>query len=225
MKRLRRQLARIHKHSHPAFEHGGNEIMRRALLILAIAALGLRANDGARAQSGGTTGTPADATSEGVGSATVLAVHGKIVDVDKARKLVTLEGPRGQRVTLEIQNPYNLEAARVGAKVVAHFYEIVTIRKKKPGESGPSASLKEGIATATTGEVPGAGAGIKLKLVVSVVEIDKANGTVTIKGPDGTVEKVRARNPRNLERIKVGDDLVVGVSRGVAISLEQESGS
>ena len=225
MKRLGRQLARIHTHSHPAFEHGGKMILRRALLILAIAVLGLPANDSARAQSGGTTGTPAEAPSEGVASATVLAVHGKIVDVDKARKLVTLEGPSGRRVTLEIQNPYNLEAAKVGDKVVAHFYEIVTIREKKPGESGPSASLKEGIATATPGEVPGASAGIKVKLVVTVVEIDKANGTVTIKGPDGTVEKVKARNPSNLERIKVGDDLVVGVSRGVAISLEKESGS
>lgn len=199
--------------------------MRLALLILAIAALGLRANDSSWAQSTTDAGTPPEASSEGVGSATVIAIHGKIVDVDKARKLVTLEGPGGRKVTLEVQNPYNLQAAKVGDPVVAHFYEIVTIRKKKPGESGPSASLREGIATAAAGEVPGAGAGMKLKLVVSVVEIDKASGTVTIKGPDGTVEKVKARNPKNLERLKAGDDLVVSVSRGVAISVEKESGS
>ena len=225
MKLLARQLAGTNQHGYPPFEHRGNMVMRRALLIFAIAALGLHGTDGALAQSAGSSTTPAETTSQGVGTGTVLIVHGKIVAVNKAKKLVTLEGPGGGKVTLEVQNPYNLQAAKVGDPVVAHFYEIVTIRKKKPGESGPSASLKEGIATATAGEVPGASAGVKVKLVVTVVEIDKANGTVTVKGPDGTVEKVKARDPKNLERLKPGDDLVVSVSRGIAISLEKESGS
>jgi hypothetical protein len=195
-------------------------IKRCSVLIAVILALGLGLNYSA-AQSAEAAEMAPEAKPEGVRSATVLTVHGKIVEVNKAKKLVTLEGPAGRKVTLRVENPYNLAAAKVGEPVVARFYEVVTIRKKKPGESVPSASLKEGIATARPGEVPGAIVARQLSLTVSVAAIDKANGTVTVKAPDGTIEKVKARNPKNLEHLKVGDELVVTLSRAIAISLEK----
>jgi len=197
---------------------------RCAMLFVGILSLGLGAYyPCARAQT--PPETQGKAKTESVGSATVLTIHGKIVAVDKAEKLVVLEGPGGRKVTLKVENPYNLEAAKVGEPIVAHFYEIVTIRKKKPGEAVPSASVKEGIITAKPGEIPGAAVGRQVKLVVSVVEIDAANGTVAVKGPDGAVETVKARDPNNLKLIKVGDELVVSVSRAVAVSLDKESAS
>jgi hypothetical protein len=197
-------------------------IKREAVLILAIVALGLGPNYAASAQSG-KPGETSQAKSEGVGSATAVIVHGKIIEVNKAKKLVTLEGPGGRKVTLTVKNPYNLKAAKVGEPVVARFYEVVAIRKKEPGESVPSASLKEGLVTAKPGEVPGAVAERQLGLVVSVVEIDEPNGAVTVKGPDGVLEKVKARDPNNLKRLKIGDELVVSLTHAVAISLENES--
>ncbi len=198
-------------------------IRRKAGLIAAIVALGLGLNYGASAQSGPPAETSTQAKPEGVGFQTAVVIHGKIIEVNKAKKLVTLEGPEGRKVTLTVKNPYNLEAAKVGEPVVARFYEVVAIRKKEPGESVPSASLKEGIVTAKPGEVPGAVAERQLSLVVSVVEIDKPNGAVTVKGPDGVLEKVKARDPNNLKRLKIGDELVVSLTRAVAISLEKES--
>jgi hypothetical protein len=60
--------------------------------------------------------------------------------------------------------------------------------------------------------------------LVTVDEIDEANGTVTVKAADGTTQTVKARNPRNLKLIKVGDELVISVYRAVAISLQREAG-
>lgn len=195
---------------------------KRAVLLSAIVAFGLGLNSGASAQP---PGKPAEATAptkpKGVSRTTVITVHGKIVAVNKKAKSVTLEGPKGRKVTLRVENPYNLKAAKVGEPVVARFYEVVTIRKKKPGETVPSASLSEGIATAQPGQVPGAVVGQRVRLVVSVVGIDMKDGTVSVKGPDGVVETVKARNPKNLKLIKVGDDLVVTLSRAIAISLEK----
>ena len=190
-------------------------IKRKLLLFAALLALGLGLNQSAAAQSG-----EAAVTST---SYTAVTAHGKIVEVNKAEKLVTIEGTGGRRLYLKVENPYNLEAAKVGEPVVAHFYEVVTIRKKKPGETVPSASLKEGIATAQPGQVPGAVAGQRASVLVTVDAIDEANGTVSVKGPDGTVEKVKARDPRNLKHLKVGDELVVTLARAVAISLDKES--
>src|SRR5437762_11847333 len=131
-------------------------MMRWACLVCAIVMLGLGCNYGAWAQEASPAASPAAAKPEGVVSATVITAHGKIATVNKARKQVTLELQGGQEVTVDVRNPYNLEAAKVGAPFVARYYEVVTIRKERPGESVPPVSLKGGIATAKTGATPGA---------------------------------------------------------------------
>lgn len=198
-------------------------IGRKISLVAGLVVIGLALSNAASAQSGQATGASPSGSVEAVRSITVITVHGKIAEVDKARKQIVLEGLEGQKVTLRVNNPYNLKAAKVGEPVVTRFYEVVTIRKKKLGEVVPSASLKEGIATAKPGGVPGAVAEQQASLLVSVAAIDEANGTVTIKAPDGTVEKVKARDPKNLKQLKVGDDLVVTLDRAIAISLDKES--
>ena len=168
---------------------------------------------------------PAAATGESVRAATVLTIHGKVTAVDKAQKLVTIQVPSGKEYTLKVDNPYNLSAVAVGTGVIVRYYEVVSVRKKKPGESLPSLSVNGGVVTAKPGAVPGAVAEEHLKAVVSVVQVDQANGTVTIKGSDGSVETVKANDPKVLSRLKAGDDLVLTASRATAISLEKEPAS
>ena len=198
-------------------------IGRKVSLVAGLVVIGLVLSNAASAQSGQATEASPSGSVEAIRSITVITVHGKIAEVDEAKKQVVLEGPEGKKVTLRVNNPYNLKAAKVGEPVVTRFYEVVTIRKKKPDEVVPSASLKEGIATAKPGGVPGAVAEQQASVLVSVAAIDEANGTVTIKAPDGTVEKVKARDPKNLKQLKVGDDLVVTLDRAIAISLDKES--
>jgi hypothetical protein len=171
------------------------------------------------------TVTPIPSTEHlaGIGSATVVTVHGKILSVDRDNKLVTLVGPRGKQVTLHVNNPYNLAAAKQGELFVARFYEIITVRKEQPGESIPPASLLEGIASAAPGQVPGAVVGKTTQLVARITAINKKKKTVDLKGPDGVVETVKVANPANLKQVKVGDDIVVTLSSVIAISLAQET--
>jgi len=198
-------------------------IKRLAVLLSAILILGLGFNYGAWAQSPAPQATLAQTNPEGVGSATVVTFHGKIVAVDTGRKLVTLEGPAGRTVTVWVKNPANLRAAKVGEPFAARFYEILNIRKKKPGETVQNATTV-GVWTTNPLGVPGGSRATLTTALVTVDEIDKANGTVTVKAADGTTETVKARNPQNLKRLKVGDELVISLYRGIAISLAKESG-
>ena len=160
---------------------------------------------------------------EGLRAATVLTIPGTVTAVDKAEKLVTIQVPSGQKYTLKVENPYNLDAASVGAGIVVRYYEVITVRKKKAGESLPALSVNGGVVTAKAGGVPGAVAEAQLSAVVSVVQVDKANGTVTIKGADGSVETAKANNPKVLSHLKAGDDLVITASRATAISLDKQA--
>ncbi|MGC1189894.1 MAG: hypothetical protein WA861_04860 [Candidatus Binatus sp.] len=199
---------------------------RRILWILSLLILGFALNPAmplARAEE--TAPAPASAgDAESLRAATVLTIHGTVTAVDKAQKLVTVQVPGGEKYTLKVENPVNLDAASVGTGVVVRYYEAVTVRKKKAGESLPALSVSGGVVTAKAGGVPGAVAEEHLKAVVSVVQVDKANGTVTIKGADGSVETAKANNPKVLSHLKAGDDLVITASRATAISLDKEAG-
>ena len=107
------------------------------------------------------------------------------------------------------------------------FYEIVTIRKKKPGENIPAASLSEGVWTAHPGApgIPGDPRAMLMKLPVTVNAVDDANETVTVKAADGSTETVKPRNSQTLKRLKDGDQLLTTFHRGIAISLRPESGA
>ena len=161
----------------------------------------------------------------GMGSETVVTVHGKIISVNRPKKLVTLEGPRDKPVTIRVYNPYNLEAAKAGAPFIAKFFEIVTIRKLLPGKSLPAASLAEGIVSVAPGMTPGAVDGTQTQMVVTIDSIHKDKRTVAVEGPEGSVETVGVANPANLKHVKVGDKIVATLTNAVAIALEPESGN
>ena len=200
--------------------------VRRSLSFLGLMILGFAMSPAMRLALAETT-APAPASAgdaESLRAATVLTIHGTVTAVDKAEKLVTIQVPSGQKYTLKVENPYNLDAATVGTGVVVRYYEAVSVRKKKAGESLPALSVSGGVVTAKAGGVPGAVADEHLKAVVSVVQVDKANGTVTIKGADGSVETAKANNPKVLSHLKAGDDLVITASRATAISLDKEAG-
>jgi hypothetical protein len=189
---------------------------------LAALILGLGFNSGAWAQAEAPT---TETAAEGVGAATIITVHGKIVKVDRARKLVTLKGPADNKVTIVVMNPDNLKAAKVGAPFAARFYEVVTVRKRKPGESIPPASVSHGVWTANPGGVVRGSRTHLIKIAVTVDAIDQANGTVTIKSSDGSTETVKPKDPQALKRLKVGEELVITHYHGVAVSLQPESGA
>jgi hypothetical protein len=58
----------------------------------------------------------------------------KVTAVDKKKQTVTLEGPQGGKVTLEVDDPAKLEQAKVGHLVEATYREAVAISVQKPGK-------------------------------------------------------------------------------------------
>ena len=77
------------------------------------------------------------------------------------------------------------------------------------------------MATAKPGERP-AGVVVNTVTVTTTIEnINKKDQTVTLKGPQGNTEVVKVRNPQNLEKVKVGDEVVITYTQALAISVEK----
>src|SRR5262249_36783297 len=103
----------------------------------------------------------------------------------------------------------------------ASFYESLAYEVKKPGTATPGASVAEDAARAKLGEKPAGAAGRVTTVVTTITGIDKAAGTVTLQGPTGSATTVKARDPRNLDRVAVGDLVEITYTEAVAVSVDK----
>jgi Cu/Ag efflux protein CusF len=152
--------------------------------------------------------------------AAVVTVRGTVEAIDTEAKTVTLKGPK-RSLTLPVRDPKKLETIKVGDPVVAKYYEALAIEVKKPGEATPGVSSQQAMATSKPGETPAGAVGQEVTATVTVVGIDKKAHTVTVKGPGGETDTVKARDPKNLEHVKVGDLVELTYTRALVIALDK----
>jgi hypothetical protein len=77
------------------------------------------------------------------------------------------------------------------------------------------------VARAKPGEKPAGVVGKEVTANATITAIDKAAKTATLKGEDGKSVTVTPRDPKNLEKVKVGDRLVITYTEAVAVSVEK----
>lgn len=167
--------------------------------------------------------TPADVTRPKVTDAALVTVRGTVEAVDTEKKTVTLKGPK-RSVTMQVRDPQKLQAIKVGDPVVAKYYEAVAIEVHKPGAATPGVSTQQAVVTSKPGETPAGAVGERINAVVTVASLDRKAGTVTVNGPDGATETIKARDPKNLEKIKAGDQVEITYTRALVISLDKPAG-
>jgi hypothetical protein len=162
---------------------------------------------------------PATAKPKAQGAAAVT-VRGTVEAVDKEKQTVTLKGPK-RTLTLHVNDPKKLDAVKVGDPVVAKYYEAMAFAVKKPGEATPGVTAQQGVVSSKPGETPAGAVGQQITVTVTIVAIDKKAQTVTVKGADGNTETVKARDPKNLDAVKVGDLVEITYTRALAIALDK----
>jgi ribosomal 50S subunit-recycling heat shock protein len=142
--------------------------------------------------------------------------------IDVAKRLVTLKGPKGNVVTVKVdERVKNLPQVQVGDQVVVKYYEALAFRVLAPGEVAPSPSATGAAAKAAPGEKPAAVGAREVTATVTVEAIDHKASTVTFKGPEGNSVTVKAQDPKNLEKVKVGDKVEITYTEALGISVEK----
>jgi Cu/Ag efflux protein CusF len=155
-----------------------------------------------------------------VREAKLVTVRGTVEAIDKEKQTVTLKGPK-KTLTVKVRDPQKLDAIKVGDPVIGKYYESLMIEVKKPGEGTPGVTAEKATATSKPGEVPAGAIGQQVTVTATIVAVDKKAGTVTIKGPEGNTVTVKARDPKNLEKVKAGDNVEITYTEALAISLDK----
>jgi len=154
--------------------------------------------------------------------ARVLTLRGTVEAIDKEKHTVTLKGPQ-RSLTVHVRDPKKLEALQVGDPVIGKYYEALVVELKKPGGGTPVVSAQQAVASSRPGEVPAGAVGQQITVSATIEAIDKKARTVTIKGPEGNSVTVTARDPKNLDKVKVGDNVEITYTEALAISLDKSA--
>jgi len=141
--------------------------------------------------------------------------------IDHATRIVTLKGPEGNTVTFKVgPEAHNLDKVKAGDTVNVKYYEAVAWQVIKPGMGKPGVTSTTVAERAPKGAQPGGAVGTQVTLLATIVAIDPDGTHVTLKGPQGNTQRVAVRNPENLKKVKVGDEVEITYTEAMAISVE-----
>jgi hypothetical protein len=155
-----------------------------------------------------------------VGMAQTVDVTATITAIDAAKRAVTLKGPQGKVVTV-VAGPEvkNFNQLKVGDQVDIQYLESLVLELKKGGGKPVVRTETEGVAGAKPGEAPGGVGGRQVKVVGDVINVDQATQTVTVKGPQRTVD-LKVRDPEQLKLIAKGDQIEATYTEAVAVAVK-----
>jgi len=156
-----------------------------------------------------------------VGEASMVTVRGWIDAVDKTNRTVTLKGPRGGTVTLDVKDPKKLDSVAVGDPVVAAFIEALALQVKKVPGATPGVSVTEARMISKPGETPAGAVGREVVVTATITAIDRKAQTVTIKGPRGNMETIKVKDATNLTGVEAGDMAELTYTQALAVTLDR----
>jgi Cu/Ag efflux protein CusF len=146
-----------------------------------------------------------------------VTVKATIEAIDQTSKKVTLKGPKGNFVEVDASGLPRFDQLKVGDVVTATYSESLAVHIRKPGEPAPPAASD----TLTRREgAPGASASRQRTVTVTIQAIDPKTPSVTIKTADGRVLTFRVENPKNLEKVKVGDTVDVTYTEALLLKAD-----
>ena len=153
-------------------------------------------------------------------TATTVEKTATVEAVDHLTRMVTLKGSEGNSVTFKASDEVkNLIRINVGDVVKFKYYESYSARVLKKGEAFPKAGESAVMSRAKKG-MPGGIKGTETTVNATITAIDKKAKTATLKGEDGKSVTVTPKDPKNLEKVKVGDRLVFTKLEAIAVFVE-----
>ncbi len=162
---------------------------------------------------------------ESVTISDVEDIAATVTAIDQSRRLVTLRGPQGNDLTLEVgPSVRNLAQVQVGDIVRLSYEQTYLATRTDSVEMSPSVPVTVGAAVAELGERPGAAVGAMATMTVRIESVGPDGRTVTFSEPDGRLRAinvqreeaqafVRSLRPGVIVELTYAETLVIAVEQ------------
>lgn len=152
----------------------------------------------------------------------VTSFSATVASVDQQTRVVTLVSAEGGRTTFRADEAVrNLPQVHVGDRVVGDLMEslAVEVRPATAEEKAAPVSIAEGAEAAELGQKPAGLFVRQFKALYTIESIDKAAGGGTLRDAEGRSHFVKVRDPSVLDRVKVGDPVVVTLTEALRLEV------
>jgi hypothetical protein len=154
-------------------------------------------------------------------AAQALEVRAVVVGLDKATRTLDLKGPKGRVVSLQASDEVkNFDQIQLGDHVVVRYLRALTLELKKGGSQIMERTEKGDAAVAKPGERPAVAAARQVQVMANVVAVNAKTKTVTLKGPKGNVVDLVLEDPKQVAKVKKGDQVEAVYTEAIAVSVE-----
>lgn len=141
----------------------------------------------------------------------------EIEKLDLAKRRVTIRRPDGVHQTIKVgEEVKGLDSFKEGDTVKIRYYESTTYSLAKVDAK----KVKKETTVHTSESLPAGGKKETLEttVIATVKEIDPQGRFVKLNGPDGDFS-IPVKDPKNIEALKVGDQVRITYEESLAISL------
>jgi hypothetical protein len=188
--------------------------MRISILLAALVSAFAFAHPASAQTSATMSSTPGK-----VGVAQTVDVSATITAIEKSSRTITLKGPKGDELKIEAgPEVKNFDQLKVGDVVDMRYRETLALELKKGGGMKVEKTEKAGAVGAKPGETPAGVVGRQVTVVGDVITLDAATQTVTVKGPQRTVD-LKVRDPEQFKLIAVGDQIQATYTEALALAV------
>jgi hypothetical protein len=152
----------------------------------------------------------------------VRSFRARVGAIDHATRMVTLVSEAGDKLIFRADDGVrNLEQVKVGDELQGDLVEKLLIEARPATEEEKAAPVQvaEGLVRGEPGEKPAGLFVRELKSVFTIASIDEAAGGGELRDANGELHFVKARDPKVLERLKVGDTVVVTYTEALRLQV------
>jgi hypothetical protein len=171
----------------------------------------------------GSIAVRAQESKPGVAAAQAVETVVTVIDVDHQARTVTLKGPEGRVVTMQVPpQAQNLDQVHPGAKFRVRYLQSVAVYISGAGGE-PSAQEGATMQLAEKGATPAGAIATVRQVQARVDAIDYDTREVVLTGPAGQPIKVTV-DPRvqRLNEVKQGDMVVVRYTEALAMKMIEQ---
>ena len=155
-----------------------------------------------------------------------VKVQAQVKGVDLEKREVTLMSSSGGLVTIGVDERVSrLDEFKVGDMITAEFwtYMKAEFRDPTPAEKETPVVMVAEAGKAPEGIPPGAAVGAVVKGVVTIEIINLPAMEVTVKGPRGRYVTIEAEDQALIQKLNVGEVVILTYGEAMALYLEKAS--
>ncbi len=143
--------------------------------------------------------------------------------IDAGKRELSLRDDRGHMFMVQVpESVTRFDAIKKGDRVDVDYYQSVTLSLTKPGETAQPGAHEQATVERSAGQLPGGLMARRITAAVEVMNVDRAEHEVTIRGPNGEIDTIHVADPAlqaDLGKLKSGDRIEVSYTEALALSV------